>query len=239
MARDLEKIEAGDTLFLKERLLRRQFLKFTGATVVVGMGLSCRKEVDSPSAPAINTDHTIDFKSDAGLLNYIYALEQLAAAFYIKVLEAPAADFTAVQMAFLNDIKLHEIAHREYYKNFLGIAGIGKLEFNLSAIDTSSALSVLTAAKAFEDLGVAAYNGALLRAQSNYSFVILSQIASVEARHAAWIRNQISTDSFADLKELSALGAIAADGLDVLSDPAQVLAQVTKYISTKLNVINL
>jgi len=231
---------AGDDIFSVKQIKRRHFLQFTGASALAAGLAGCKK--DHPAefeAPYVNTDNTIDFKDDTGLLNYIYALEQLEAAFYIKAAESLPATFTPTQVLFFNDIKLHEIAHREFFKRILGSAAIGNLTLDFSAINFTDANAVLTTAKTFEDLGVAAYNDAIVRSKNDYNLIILSQIATVEARHAAYVRSQVDTLGFADLNQLSALGADAANALDVSLAPAKVLEQALKYIKTKLNVINL
>ena len=97
---------------------------------------------------------------DTGILNYAYALEQLEAAFYTQVMATPFSGITAMESEYLRDIRDHEVAHREFFKNALGSNRISDLEVNFSSINFSSRDSVLATAKAFEDLGVSAYNGA-------------------------------------------------------------------------------
>jgi len=221
------------------KLQRRSFLQLTGALVLTAGAAACKKTGELSGGPQLNDGSTLDFKDDTGIVNFIYALEQLEAEFYIKVNEAYPTAFSTTQISFFKDIRLHEIAHREFYKSFLGAAGIGKLEFDLSSVNFTDASAVLTTAKTFEDLGVAAYNGALMRAQQSYTLTILSQVSSVEARHAAWLRGQIVANDFADLNDLSYLGADATNGLDAVLAPDKVLAQAAKYIKTQLKVINL
>lgn len=226
--------------FSISNMQRRQFLQFAGASTALTMGLiSCKKEEIPATTPYINIDNTIDFKDDTGLLNYIYALEQIEAAFYVKATASLPASFTPTQVLFFNDIKLHEIAHREFFKRFLGVAAIGVLEIDFSGIDFTDATAVLNAAKTFEDLGIAAYNDAIVRCKNDYNLILLSQVATVEARHAAYVRSQVSALSFADLTELAPLGADATSALDVILAPGKVLEQASKYIKTKLNIINL
>ena len=216
---------------------RRSFLQFAGASAA-GMALiaaGCKKDRGYPTTAGA----TLDFKDDFGVLNYAYALEQLEAAFYVKVASAPPASFTTAQKAYFQDIQFHEIAHREFFKNALSTAAIGSLEVDFSSIDFTSASSVLGAAMAFEDLGVAAYNGAGVRIKTDAYLVLAGKIVSVEARHAAYIRDIISNGSFADLTSLTALGANNAGGLDGALTPDKVLAIAGKYIKTKINVINL
>jgi hypothetical protein len=234
-----ETLAEKDSLSVKP-IQRRQFLQFAGASALAVGLAGCKK--DKPAefeAAYVNTDNTIDFKDDTGLLNYIYVLEQLEAAFYIKATESLPTAFTPTQILFFNDIKLHEIAHREFFKRILGTAAIGSLTIDFSSVNFADATTVLGTAKTFEDLGVSAYNDAIIRSKNDYNLIILSQIATVEARHAAYVRSQADALSFADLNELSALGADATNALDVMLAPGKVLDQASKYIKTKLNIINL
>ncbi|RNL56477.1 ferritin-like domain-containing protein [Pedobacter jejuensis] len=217
---------------------RRSFLQFAGASAA-GLALvaaGCKKDrgyIDTTMGA------TLDFKDDFGVLNYAYALEQLEAAFYIQVASAPPAAFTATQKAYFQDVQFHEIAHREFFKKALGTAAIGSLEVNFSSINFSDAGSVLATAKTFEDLGVAAYNGAGVRLTNTTYLVLAGQIVSVEARHAAYVRDQISNGTFADLGTLSAFGASDSNGLDGALTPDKVLALAGPFIKTKINVTNL
>jgi hypothetical protein len=218
-------------------LQRRSFLQFAGAgaATVALVAAGCKK--DKPAVPSGGT--TLDFKNDFGVLNYAYALEQLEAAFYMQVAANPPSTFSAAEKAYFQDIQFHEIAHREFFKKVLSTNAIGSLEVDFSSITFTDRTSVLGAAKAFEDLGVAAYNGAGIRLTTDAYLVAAGQIVSVEARHAAYIRDIISNGSFADLPSLSALGAKSEDGLDAFLEPNKVLEQAGKYIKTKINVINL
>lgn len=225
------------TDILDSRLQRRAFLQYAGASaaVMAMVAAGCKKD---PS-PSMSLGATLDFKDDFGVLNYAYALEQLEAAFYIKVASAPPSSFTQAQVNYFKDVQFHEIAHREFFKKVLGTAAIGNLEVDFSSINFSDSNSVLATAKAFEDLGVAAYNGAGVRLKTDAYLVAAGQIVSVEARHAAWVRDQISNGSFADLSSLTSSGANASAGLDAALTPDKVLATASKYIKTKINIVNL
>jgi len=219
---------------------RRSFLQYAGAGAagIALVAAGCKKDRGYEN-PTMNGGVTLDFKDDFGVLNYAYALEQLEAAFYVKVASAPPAAFTTAQKAYFQDIQFHEIAHREFFKAALGTAAIGSLEVDFSSIDFTSSASVLGTAMAFEDLGVAAYNGAGPRIKTGAYLLLAGKIVSVEARHAAYVRDLISNGTFADLNSLSALGADNSKGLDAALTPDKVLAVAGKYIKTKINVINL
>ena len=228
-----QEVLSQDSGILTSPLQRRSFLQFAGASVA-GLALvaaGCTKDRDN--TPPVSGGVTLDFKDDFGVLNFAYALEQLEAAFYIQVASNFASEFTEDQKQKLNDIRLHEIAHREFFKKALGTAGIGNLEVNFSSINFSSKASVLATAKTFEDLGVAAYNGAGIRIKDDKYLVAAGQIVSVEARHAAYIRDLISNGSFANAE------VVDAKGLDLAYTPDKVLSMAAPFIKTKINVINL
>lgn len=221
---------------LTASLQRRSFLKYAGAGAagIALVAAGCKKDRNP-----VMSGVTLDFKDDFGVLNYAYALEQLEAAFYIQVASNPPSTFSATEKAYFQDIQFHEIAHREFFKKALGNAAIGSLEVNFSSINFADRMSVLNAAKAFEDLGVSAYNGAGVRIKNDDYLVLAGKIVSVEARHAAYVRDLISNGSFADLTTLTALGANNAGGLDAALTPDKVLGIAGAYVKTKINVINL
>ena len=170
---------------------------------------------------------------DTGILNYAYALEQLEAAFYIQVISSQYSGITASETAYLTDVRDHEIAHREFFKKALGSNAIQDLQVNFSSINFGSRDSVLGTAKAFEDLGVSAYNGAGRLLTDVNNLLVAGKIVSVEARHAALIRDLIAYNSFA------ASDVIDTNGLDKARTPNEVLAIAGTYLTSKLNASNL
>ncbi len=213
-------------------LSRRKFFGITGGLVAAGMLLdACNKDDDNPSN---NTGNTINLGSgDTGILNYAYALEQLEAAFYMQVAMTPYSGISSGEMSLLTDIRDHEVAHREFFKKALGSAAIPALEVNFSSIDFSSRDSVLTTARSFEDLGVSAYNGAGQLITSPDYLVLAGKIVSVEARHAAYIRDLIANGSFAGSD------VVDNNGLDKSRSPQEVLSIAGAYLKSSLNANNL
>lgn len=216
-----------DQQVLTEKALgRRKFLVQTaGLLTIASVAGSCKKDKDNDG---------IDLGSgDVGILNYAYALEQLEAAFYTQVIASQFSGITDTEKKLLTDIRDHEIAHREFFKNALGSKGIPALEVNFSAINFGSRDSVLGTAKAFEDLGVSAYNGAGKLITDPAYLLLAGKIVSVEARHAALIRDLISNGSFADST------VIDANGLDLAKAPKDVLAIASSFLKSKINANNL
>ncbi|GEO07976.1 ferritin-like domain-containing protein [Segetibacter aerophilus] len=204
---------------------RRKFLNYAGASTGLVLLAACSK----------NDNNGVDLGSgDTGILNYAYALEQLEAAFYIQVAKTFYTGITEDEKALLTDIRDHEVAHREFFKAALGGSAIQALEVDFSSINFADRTSVLGTAKAFEDLGVSAYNGAGPLFQSAAFLTLAGKIVSVEARHAALIRDRISNGSFvaADVVDMTT-------GLEKSRTPAQVLSIAGTYIKTQINASNL
>ena len=222
---------------------RRKFLGYAGLSAsALLFATSCKKDISQTPdlTAALNSEgggkdggkRNVNLgEGDIGILNYAYALEQLEAAFYIKALSAPYSGITAKELEYLTDIRDHEIAHREWFKNVLGDARIGGLILDFSSINFNSRAEVLGTAKALEDVGVSAYNGAGELLQSATYLLFAGKIVSVEARHAATLRDFLSYGTFADTAD--------AMGLDLYRTPPEVLAIADTYILTNINAKNL
>lgn len=209
---------------------RRKFFSLAGLGLISASVLAASCKKDNPTLDGQNIDLG---GGDTGILNYAYALEQIEASFYTSVMANTYSGMSAKEQDLLNDIRMHEIAHREFFKNALGSAAIPALTIRFDGINFSDRSSVLNAAKAFEDLGVAAYNGAG-KLISNVDYLLLAgKIVSVEARHAALIRDLISNGSFADNT------VIDSNGLEMSKSPSEVLAIAGTFIKDTVTANNL
>ena len=170
----------------------------------------------------------LDFHSDIGVLNYAYALEQLEAAFYTTVVAHPYHGMSQQEMRVLTDVRDHEIVHRDFLKAALGGQAIRGLTPLLGPINFQSRDEVLNAARTFEDLGVAAYNGAGRYLRSDVYLGIAGKIVSVEARHASAIRDLLMPKT----------GYFAPKAFDDAFAPTTVIAAASAYIAEKINVVN-
>lgn len=224
-----------DTTISEFGMQRRNMLKYFGASAaLITIGSACKKDDDPAPTGGVDLG-----SGDVGILNYAYALEQLEAAFYTQVVATPYSGMTALETEYLTDIRNHEVGHREFFKAAITAAAptmiIPSLEVNFSAINFNDRNSVLTTAKAFEDLGVTAYNGAgqLISTSGNGPVYLglAGKIVSVEARHAALIADLLSNGTFAATTD--------ANGLDMARSPAQVLAIAGAYIKTSLDASHL
>ncbi len=212
---------------------RRRFLQYSGAALATGALLMAGCKDDDDSSDGVDLG-----SGDVGILNYAYALEQLEAAFYAKViLGSYYLGANADEKQILADIEKHERAHAEFFKAAIATVAtpIPALEVDFSSVNFSDRTSVLSTAKTFEDLGVAAYNGAgKLLVSANY-LLVAGKIVSVEARHAAAIRSILDSDP----KSFAGDDVIDANGLDRAMTPSQVLAAASPFIITEINASNL
>ena len=225
------KILPGITPFGQQR---RNMLKIFGlAAASAGVLAACNKD-DNDS----DNDTGIDLGSgDVGILNYAYALEQLEAAFYSQVVMSFASDLSTDERSRLTDIRNHEVAHREFFKAAITAAAptmiLQDLTVDFSSIDFGTRASVLSTAMAFEDLGVSAYNGAGKLIVSTDYLLIAGKIVSVEARHAAYIRDLLSNGSFAGAD------VVDGNGLEKSKDPKTVLITANTFLKTKISARSL
>lgn len=222
---------------MEETLKRRSFLKLSvGTTAAAALIITgCDNDDDNPGMD--NGDRVDLGSGDTGILNYAYALEQLEAGFYTTVVAHSAftTTFSASEQAILTDIRDHEITHREFLKAALGDKAIKDLEANFSAINFGDRASVLGAAKTFEDLGVAAYNGAGNLLTDVNLLLVAGKIVSVEARHAAAIHDLINPKS----ADFASDTEVDTNGLDGAKTPEQVLTAASGYIKNKITFAGL
>lgn len=187
---------------------RRGFLKLMGmggALVLLPSVLAACGDDDTLTAPGSGNAVTIDFASgDVAVLQFAYALEQLEADFYTQVVNNfSGSDLTAADQAVLGEVRNHEVIHRDFLEAALGAEASFRLTPMYRGVNFKSRSSVLATARTFEDLGVAAYNGAAQYFSATTAglgyLALAGKIVSVEARHAAAIRDLISpkTSDFA------------------------------------------
>ncbi|TGE27029.1 ferritin-like domain-containing protein [Hymenobacter metallicola] len=212
------------TSFLARTMRRRSFFQVAGATVAASTLVlaGCKDtEVVQPT-----TTNVLNLGSnDAGVLNYAYLLEQLEAAFYQKVLDTPPADMPKEELALFTELRDHEVIHREYLKELLGANAIPTVEFDFTSLTLTTRAGVLAAARTFEDLGVAAYNGAGKLFTSKAFLVAAGKIASVEARHAAFIHDLAQAPAFTGVVETSG----RYTGMATALTPLQVIEAAVKF----------
>jgi len=215
---------------IKTNLSRRRLLQWTGAGATIAVAGTLLPNFGISAALAAELGD-----GDIGVLNYAYALEQLEAAFYTQVLKTPFANMQVNDQRILIQIRDHEIAHRDFLKKALGRNAIPALEVDFSAVDFSSRASVLGTAEVFENLGVAAYNGAGQLISNTDYLVAAGSIVSIEARHAAAISDLLKPFS----AEAVGRGHVDHKGLDEALLPSKVLQAAGPFITTPVTAATL
>lgn len=249
MHKSLQEKEGKDSAVNPELFQRRNFLVkaglatasaavlFTGCTSDL---IESTTDVANPASArtaAVNVDLG---SGDVAVLNYAYLLEQLEAAFYIQAAASQRFlnNLTASDRRFFVDVRNHEIVHRDFFKAALGANAIPEVSFNFSAINFSNRNQVLQYASTFEDLGVAAYNGAGKFLQTPDFVTLAGKIVSIEARHAAYFREILGyymPSSMNGPTSFAGDDLIDENGLERALLPAQVLEAAKPFINGEVN----
>ena len=220
----------GNSDLLFQRTTRRRFLGMLGAagTIVLlpSVFTGCSDD-DGITDPTLDPNaYRLDLSNDTGILNYAYALEQLEAAFYTVALTSPGyAALSSPEQEVLSDLRKHEVIHREFFKQALGTAAIPSIAFNATTVASlmTDRATLLKSSQLLEDTGVSAYNGAGKYLTAAANLLLAGKIVSVEARHAAAIRD-IRDGTNGTL--FAGDDVVSAAGLDVKAEPSTVLASV-------------
>ncbi len=215
---------------------RRGFLRLlgVGGTLVVLPGLftACQDASNTGgiTAPGSGSTLTIDFSTgDTAVLQFALALEQLESDFYTQVVaNFDSSTLTDADKAVLSDIRNHEELHRKFLEAALGTNGKFSLTQIYPGVSLTERVSVLTLAKTFEELGVAAYNGAAQYLSDAGNLLIAAKIVSVEARHASAIRDLLTPRS----------GDFAPNSFDDALSPAKAVVAAQEFIVDKLAFTN-
>jgi hypothetical protein len=187
----------------------KNFAKTSGrialASIPFALGSMFQKAYSSPTTP---TDLIID------TLNFALTLEYLESNFYIKAVASGIVPSGDALNAFTL-IRDHENAHVNFLKTAITAAGATPVSFTASSFDFTAKGTfpgvftdygtLLAVAQTFEDTGVRAYKGQAPNLISNNDYLTAAlQIHSVEARHAAHIRQM-----------RNAAGLLVPSGVDV------------------------
>ena len=122
---------------------------------------------------------------DAEILNFALEMEELQAALYAQALQH--AGLTGELAQYAHVVGAHERAHVAFLRDTLGSRAKPAPTFDFGDAVTNSDRFAATA-RTLEDLGVAALDGQAA-GLTKLSLASVAAIVSVEARHAAWIRD--------------------------------------------------
>jgi len=220
-----------------------------GATVLGGGALLA-------GAPGVARAGHTDNVPDVDVLNFALTLEYLEAAFYTQALGGPGTvgapassgvfthgghrafapqgyfsgfgpEIENKVLGYLLAIRDHEVIHVDFLRSALGAAAVGPCTFNFSAA-LGSFDAFLKTAGVLENTGVMAYDGAIRYVDTGDFLQAGAQIATVEARHAAYLNLLNRTSPFPDAFDMGKhpsqiIAAVQATGF-IVSCPPEVLA---------------
>lgn len=219
---------------LQQAVQRRTFLRVAGASATAA-ALVLTGCADDAAAPVTPTNIIILQAGEKGLINYLFFLKQLQAALYTKIVATPPADLTTEERRYFADLHDHEVIHRETLKYALGADGLPTLGFTFTSLTLGTRAGVLAAAQLVEDLGSAAFLGVLPLFSTAVLQALVLKMASVEARHAALVRDLVLPGSFA--------GSAVVDvnnGQAIAKTPTEVIAATAAFLETyTISVANL
>jgi len=170
---------------------RRSF--FAVGAALVGGGIAARAVLAQTTTPAMVTDLDV--------LQYALALEHLEAAFYVEGLgKLTANDFLTAPFAqpfnaaitgkvydYLRDIRDHEVAHVAALQAAIRANGGTPRGPCTYMFPYTTAEEFIKIAAVLENTGVSAYDGAIRFIKNPDLLQASATIATVEARHAAYL----------------------------------------------------
>ena len=162
---------------------RSAFLKKAG----IGLGAVAGSGAVMGALPSLASAAAIP-ASDIAILNFALTLEYLEAAFYAQAKGNNVGNGQQNLTAFIDVVARHEAAHVAFLKNALGSKAVAQPKFDFKDAVTSQPKFAATA-QILEDTGVEAYLGQAANIKSKKVLAAAGSILTVEARHAAWIRD--------------------------------------------------
>jgi hypothetical protein len=220
---------------------RRSFVRnlFAGGTVLMlpTVFVACDGDDDddggNPLGPTPDpvTGVSFDLRSDVGIFRLVHTLEQLEGAFYTAVVaSATFSTFTAEERELFTDLRNVEVIHREFMRTALGAQAVPDIRGSINTATLNSILSsranIINTARMFEHIGVAGLNGAGKYLQDARNLLLAGKFASVEARHAAALRDIAPPAGQNPNTAFAGDDIIDANGRDVKLEAGAVLERV-------------
>ena len=215
---------------------RRGFVRMLGLGGAVVMlpgvfaGCAMTPGAMTPAAGAMSDSGLMfDLRSDVGIFRLVHTLEQLEAAFYTAVVANPnfTSFFNAPERELFTDLRNVEIVHREFLRAALGSQAVPDVTGSINTGTLNAILAsregILGAARLFEHLGVSGLNGAGKYLQDARNLLLAGKFVSVEARHAAALRDVAAPMGTMASTAFAGDDIIDGNGMDVKLEAGAVL----------------
>lgn len=212
---------------------RRGFLRTLlagGAVTLLPTVFAACDDDDNPfeSIPDPVTGLTFDLRSDVGIFRLLHLQEQLESAFYVAAVGSDAFDsLSGPERELLRDLRDVEVVHREFVRAALGSDALpdvrGSLDRDTLRQLTGSRESIFRTARLLEHSGLAGLNGAGKYLTAVPNLLVAGKLASVEARHAAALRDVLPPTGQDPDTAFAGDDIIDANGRDVKLEALPVL----------------
>lgn len=210
---------------------RRDFLRLAlagGAATLLPFAAGCSDDPFDPTATAV-----IDLRTDAGMLNALYAMEQLKGEFFNRLVIAPFPGMSFREVDAARDVRDHAGAHVGWLIERLRDERVyDYLQFDFTGVELGLRAEATERASAMVERIAAATLGAALALRDRGDARIVRKMASVHARHAAAVRSVFSGQPNA----FAPADAVGADGLARVEAPGAALEALRPYFRTTLQI---
>lgn len=213
---------------------RRGFFRVSAASAAtVALVATTGCSTATPTPITVDPYQLVLPAGDQGLFYYGYVLALALSSTYEKVLASPPTDLTTAERTIFSNMRDHQVIYRELLRYYIDPTLKITLfptafAFQSTTFSLTTRAGVLAAAQQLADLAAAAYPVllSLLTFSSNYQRSLLLKAVSVQARHAATIRDLRAPGSFADDTVVD-----AATGQLRTKTPAEVTAALAPYFA--------
>ena len=205
--------------------------------------------VSTLSAVSGQTAAQLSAANDLTVLNYALTLEHLESTFYNQGLAAfnqaafITAGYNASVFSYLQMVQAHEASHVAFLTTAINAASSGAAvpacSYNFSSALASPSSFIATAA-ALENAGQTAYDGAINGITTAAYATAAAQIATVEARHAAYLNELVGTSPFPQAFDNATLPAMIAVAITpfLVSCPYNITLPTVRPSGVSLNSQN-
>jgi hypothetical protein len=210
---------------------RRDFLRLAlagGAATLLPFAAGCNDDPFDPTATAV-----IDLRTYAGVLNALYAMQQLQGEFFNRLVIAPFPGMSFREVDAARDVRDHAGAHAGWLIERLRDDRVyDYLQFDFTGVELGVRAEAAERAAMLVERVAAGTLGAALALRGREDARIVRKMASVHARHAAAVRAVFSgaPDAFAPAD------AVGADGLARVEAPGAALQALRPYFRTDLQI---
>ena len=213
---------------------RRNFLRVSAASAATAALVATTGcGTDTPEPVKADPNLLVLPAGDPGLFYYAYTLARALFTTYDKIVASPPTDLTATEQAIISDMRHHQLAYRELIRYYIDptvkmMLFPTSFAFNTTSFTLTTRAGALAAVQQLADLAAAAYPILLplFSTASAYPRTLLVKALSVQARHAATIRDLRTPGSFADATVVD-----TATGLLRTKTPAEVTAELAPYFA--------